>query len=258
MASLELNAQVTGQGQPLVVLHGLFGSARNWASIARRLADIRQVHGLDLRNHGDSPWAESMTYEDMAGDVAAYIERNDLAPCDVLGHSMGGKAAMVMASSRPQLVERLVVVDIAPVAYLGHDYRDYIAAMLSIDLDRVRRRADVEAELAPAIPDPALRAFLSQNLVGDQGKFHWRLNLAGIGRNLPAIVGFPDLASPFPRPVTFLAGERSDYVRPRDEAAIRALFPAATIVEIGQSGHWPHAEQPEQFLKLVRAALAEL
>ncbi len=252
---MELNAQITGEGSPLVVLHGLFGSARNWTSIARGLADIRQVHALDLRNHGASGWSDEMTYERMAEDVAAYIERRGLAPADLLGHSMGGKTAMVLALVYPELVERLIIVDIAPVDYQRDSFPTYVEAMQAIDLERVARRAEVDAQLAEAIPDASLRAFLLQNLVSQDGRFHWRLNLAGIGANLPAVTAFPRFDRSFDGPTTFLAGEQSDYIRPRDEGAIHRLFPQATIFEVGQAGHWPHAEQPKRFLALVRTAL---
>jgi pimeloyl-ACP methyl ester carboxylesterase len=258
MASVALDAQVTGEGSPLVILHGLFGSARNWASIARGLGDLRQVHALDLRNHGQSPWADSMTYAEMAEDVANYIERRGLAPCEILGHSMGGKVSMVLALNRPELVERLVVVDIAPVPYVRENYGDYIQAMRAVDLSHVERRAEVEAALATAIPDASLRSFLMLNLVNDQGRLRWRLNLAAIAANMPEIIGFPEFDQAFDGPTTFLAGELSNYIRPRDEAAIRRLFPAARLIEIGQSGHWPHADQPKPFLKLVRNALMGL
>ena len=254
MAAVNLNAQVIGEGEPLVILHGLFGSARNWGSIARGLADIRQVHALDLRNHGASPWDAVMTYEQMAEDVADYIERRGLAPSDVLGHSMGGKTAMLMALGHPELVNRLIIVDIAPVPYVRESYPDYLHAMQAVDLERAHRRADIDATLAPAIPDPTLRAFLMQNLVSEQGRFHWRINLAGIAANLAAIVAFPDSPGRFGGPTTFLAGERSNYIRPRDRDAIDRLFPQARMIEIGQAGHWPHAEQPERFLALVRNA----
>jgi pimeloyl-ACP methyl ester carboxylesterase len=127
--------------------------------------------------------------------------------------------------------------------------------MRCVDLERATRRANVDQALAPAVPDPALRAFLLQNLVSEQGRLHWRLNLADIGRNLTRLTDFPQVDGRFDGPTLFLAGERSDYIRPRDEAAIRRLFPQARIVEVGQSGHWPHAEQPERFLSLVRQAL---
>lgn len=253
--TVELASQIVGEGEPLVILHGLFGSARNWGGVSRGLADIRQVHALDLRNHGASPWSDQMSYERMAEDVAAYVEKRGLAPCALLGHSMGGKTAMLLALTRPELVERLIVVDIAPVGYIRESFPEYVAAMKKVDLAHTHRRADVDAELAPAIPDASLRAFLLQNLVSEHGRFHWRVNLDGIGPNLPAIIDFPPVKDGFGGPATFFAGERSDYIRPRDEATIHKLFPHAKLIEIGQSGHWPHAEQPERFLALVRQAL---
>jgi len=253
---MQLSSQITGEGPPLVILHGLFGSARNWGGICRALADIRQVHALDLRNHGSSPWSEEMSYEIMAEDVAEYIEARGLAPTDILGHSMGGKTAMQLALTRPELLEKLIVVDIAPVGYIRESFPEYVAAMKAVDLSRTTRRAEVDAQLVDAIPNDSLRAFLLQNLVSEHGRFHWRVNLDGIGPNLPGIIGWPEHHGGFSGPTTFLAGERSDYIRPRDEGAIRKLFPHVKLKEIGASGHWPHAEQPEAFLKFVREALS--
>ena len=256
MVAIQLQAQAIGDGPPLVILHGLFGSARNWATIARRLADIRQVHALDLRNHGASPWAEPMTYAAMAEDVAAYVAAKRLGPCDLLGHSMGGKAAMTLALTRPELVARLIVVDIAPVDYGRDGFTRYVRAMQAVDLATAVRRSDVDRTLAAAIPEASLRAFLLQNLVSEDGQLRWRINLAAIAAAMPAITGFPDTAACFPGPTTFLAGEHSDYLRPRDETAIRRLFPAVRLIEIGGSGHWPHADQPDRFVALVRQALS--
>ena len=257
MTPIALQAQISGSGSPLIILHGLFGSARNWGGIARGLADLRQSHALDSRNHGASPWSDEMSYPVMAGDVVAYILRHEFAPCDVLGHSMGGKTAMVLALSRPELVERLIIVDIPPAPTEDGDHARLIQAMLGLDLNRPLRRADADTELAPAIPDPTLRAFLLQNLITDHDRFRWRLNLAGIAANLPALTGFPELNGPFLGPTTFLAGERSDYIRPRHQSRIRQLFPNAQLVEIGDAGHWPHAERPERFLATARNALGE-
>lgn len=258
--AIPLHAQVVGDGEPLVILHGLFGSARNWGVIARRLAGLRQVHALDARNHGASPWAETMTYTEMAGDLAGYIEAHALAPCDILGHSMGGKTAMTLALTHPGLVRRLIVADIAPVRYVhgAQDaYGSYIEAMLGLDLAIIKRRSEADAALASSIPEPSLRAFLVQNLQDGGGGFHWRINLRGIEENLENLTDFPVAGGHFDGPTTFLTGELSNYVRPRDEPAIRRLFPAARMIEIGDAGHWPHAEQPERFLRLVTAALQE-
>ncbi|HIJ62473.1 MAG TPA: alpha/beta fold hydrolase [Rhodospirillaceae bacterium] len=255
MTTVELNALVTGEGDPLIILHGLFGSARNWNAIARQLADIRQVHALDLRNHGASPWHDDMGYERMAEDVADYMQRRGLMPADLLGHSMGGKTAMILALKRPELVERLIVVDIAPVSYTREIMPDYIRAMRRVDLAKAGSRAAVEAEIAPVITDPRLRAFLMQNLLIDHGRLSWRVNLAGIAADLPELIAFPAVHGSFDGPTLFLAGEHSDYIRPRDEPLIHRLFPASRLTEIGQSGHWPHADQTERFVELVRGFL---
>lgn len=257
MTALNLAAQIFGEGPPVVILHGLFGSQRNWGGIIRTLAADNEIHGLDLRNHGESPWSESMTYDDMAEDVAHYIETQDIAPCTLLGHSMGGKVGMRLALTRPELLSKLIVVDIAPVPYHNEHYSGYVEAMLALPLDRMTRRADADAALKAAIPDDMLRAFLLQNLVSDGGHFRWRINLSNIGANMPAIIGFPDSDESFAKPTTFLAGERSNYIRPRDEESILRLFPGAAVRTIADSGHWPHAEHPERFLGMVRPLLKD-
>ncbi len=167
-APLPLHCAEFGEGPPLLVLHGLFGSSANWRTLARRLAHQRRVLTLDLRNHGASPWAEEMSYPDLAADVAAFMHARGLACASLLGHSMGGKTAMVLALSRPRLVERLIVIDIAPVAY-AHSHRDYIEAMRSLDATALARRAQADAALSAAVPDAGVRAFLLQNLVQRDG-----------------------------------------------------------------------------------------
>lgn len=256
MAAFDLEEEVTGEGEPLLILHGLFGSGRNWGLIARKLADIRRVHALDLRNHGSSPWSSEMTYPVMAEDVALTMDALGIEAADILGHSMGGKAAMALALAHPEMVRRLIVVDIAPVSYKRDAYPGFIQAMRAARIDGATRRAEVEADLAPAVADPMLRSFLTQNLVRTETGFAWRLNLDALARTLDDIVGWPDLEGRFDGPVTVLVGEKSNYVRPRDEAAFRRLFPNAVFAEIGDAGHWAHAEQPERFVALVRKALA--
>jgi pimeloyl-ACP methyl ester carboxylesterase len=255
MDALDLAAQVIGDGPPLLILHGLFGSQRNWAGIARALSDQAEVHGLDMRNHGLSPWNAKMSYDDMAADVTRYIEDRALAGVRLLGHSMGGKVAMRLALLRPELVARLIVVDIAPVPYHNDHYSGFIAAMLQLPLDRLERRDEADRLLKPVIEDDILRAFLLQNLVRDGDHFRWRINLPGIDANMPALIGFPASDEVYPGPTTFLAGDRSNYIRPRDQEPIVTHFPTARLQEVADSGHWPHAEQPARFLALVRPLL---
>jgi len=243
-------------GPPVLILPGLLGSARNWTSIAKQLADTHGVFALDLRNHGRSPWAESMSFDEMADDVAAFIERHDLSPATVIGHSLGGKVAMRLALTRPDLVERLVVVDVAPVAY-EHSFAPYIDALRQVDLSEVSRRADAERELAAAIPDPGVRSFLLQNLIKTADGFAWRVNLDGLRANMADLMGFPaDPKAQYAGPTLFLSGGRSDYVEPGHRPLIERLFPQAEHAVIEDAGHWVHAERPTEFLAQLRQFLA--
>jgi esterase len=248
--SLRLATAEYGAGNPVAILHGLFGWGRNWATIARRLAARHRVVALDLRNHGDSPWGETMTYAEMAEDVRDTLGGR----AALIGHSMGGKAAMVAALGG-DWVERLVVVDIAPVDYPAPAAE--LEAMRDLDLATIARRSEADRLIAAKIPDPAERAFLLQNLVFGDGPPHWRLNLAGIEQAMPDILGFP--APPpdarYRGPALFIAGANSGYLRPEHEPAIRRLFPAAEFVRIPDAGHWVHAEQPEMFLAAVERFL---
>lgn len=254
---LRLAAIEYGAGPPVVILHGLFGSARNWGTIARRLAKSRRVVALDLRNHGGSPWAEAMSYGAMAADVGATLDGLGIARCSLIGHSMGGKVAMATALVHTAQVERLVVVDIAPVAY-GAAQLGYVRAMRTLDLGMVGRRADADAALAAAVPNAAERAFLLQNLVFDAAGARWQLNLPAIETAMADLAGFPDFApaAAYRGPALFVAGGRSDYVLPPQEPAIRRFFPNARIARIADAGHWLHAEQPDAFLALVEPFLA--
>jgi pimeloyl-ACP methyl ester carboxylesterase len=245
-----------GAGPPLAILHGLFGSGRNWASMAQRLAAHHRVVAIDLRNHGASPWAETMDYREMAEDVRATLQARGYDRFSLLGHSMGGKVAMTAALEHGAAVERLIVADIAPVAYTAH-HLGHVKAMRGLDLDNIERRSDADAALAPAIPDAAERAFLLQNLVLQDGQASWRLNLEAIEREMPRLVGFPAIEAgrTYDGPSLFVAGGRSDYLRPEHEPVIRRLFPNAEIANIENAGHWLHAEQPAAFLAVVEAFL---
>lgn len=237
---------------PLLIAHGLFGSGRNWGVIAKRLSSERTVIAVDMRNHGTSPWHDSHTYPEMAEDLAQVI-RAEGGPMAVLGHSMGGKAAMMLALLHPELVERLIVGDIAPVAY-DHDQSRYIAAMRGVDLSRVEKRSDAEAQLAGMVDDPTLPAFFTQSL--DLKERRWRLNLDALSDQMPHILGFPQIEATFDKPTLFLTGATSHYVQPAHRARIKALFPAARFAKIPGAGHWLHAEKPREFEAAVRAWLA--
>jgi pimeloyl-ACP methyl ester carboxylesterase len=239
---------------PLLIAHGLFGSARNWGVIAKRLSDRREVIAVDMRNHGASPWTQDHRYHDLAGDLAEVIAAHG-GRADILGHSMGGKAAMALALTRPDRVRRLVVADIAPVAYT-HSQSHLIAAMRGLDLATIARRSDADAALADRIVDPGVRAFLLQSLDLKASPPEWRLNLDTLEAEMTGIVGWPDdLTGRFDGPTLFLSGAASDYVRPGHRDRIKALFPAARFAKIPGAGHWLHAEKPRDFEAAVRAFL---
>ncbi len=237
----------------LVIAHGLYGSGRNWGVIARRLADRRNVVAVDMRNHGDSPRTASHSYPDMAADLAEVIEGLG-AKVDLLGHSMGGKAAMQLALTRPDLIRRLVVADIAPVAYT-HDQTRHVDAMAAVDLSQITTRADADAALSATVDDPALRAFFLQSLDMKSQPPRWKLNLPVLKAEMTKIVGWPGTEGQFDHPALFLTGANSIYVLPEHREAIRALFPKARFAKITGAGHWLHAEKPREFEETVRVFL---
>jgi esterase len=256
--SVELAHAAFGEtGTPILILHGLLGSARNWTSIAKQLADTRQVFALDLRNHARSPWADTMSFEEMAGDVAAFVERHDLSRPAVIGHSLGGKVAMRLALTRAGLVARLVVVDVAPVTY-AHTFGPFVEAMQEVDLATVRQRADADRQLERAIPDAAVRSFLLQNLVKTDAGYAWRVHLEAIAANMRELLGFPPLSEDavYRGPTLFVAGGNSRYLKPEHWPLIERLFPQAELAAIAGAGHWVHAERPAEFLDRVRAFLS--
>ncbi|MCW1934722.1 alpha/beta fold hydrolase [Pararhodobacter zhoushanensis] len=244
-----------GDLPPLLIVHGLFGSARNWGAIAKRMSNDREVIAVDMRNHAGSFWDDTHTYAAMAGDLAAAIEAEGHA-MDVVGHSMGGKAAMLLALTRPELVNRLVVADIAPVSY-GHSQNHLIAAMKALDLTGLDSRSEADTRLSADIDTPSVRAFLLQSLDLKAEPPCWRLNLDALERQMDLITGWPDLENPTPYegPVLFLSGGDSDYVQAEARPLIRALFPQARMAKLPGAGHWLHAEKPRDFEASLRVFL---
>jgi pimeloyl-ACP methyl ester carboxylesterase len=235
----------------LMLVHGLFGSGRNWGVIAKRLSDRFRVTTVDLRNHGDSPRRDTQGYDEMADDLAEVIAHLG-APTALMGHSMGGKAAMVLALTKPELISKLVVADIAPVRY-SHSQLPFIDAMRAVDLDKVTRRSEAEAQLAAQGVEPGLCSFFTQSL--DVGAKRWKLNLDALAAEMPKIMGFPEVSGTFDGPSLFLTGANSDYVRAEHRAPIKALFPGARFAKLKDAGHWLHAEQPRAFEAALRGFL---
>lgn len=252
---MELNYKTFGQGEPVVILHGLFGTLDNWQTLARQLAERHTVFIVDQRNHGRSPHDPEMNYEVMAEDLRHFLESHWVYNASVIGHSMGGKTAMQFALHHPDMLSKLVVVDIAPRTYPpGHN--QIFEALLSVDLARLSDREEAEALLLPRIPDEAIRRFLLKNLTRDRdGNFAWKINLPVIYRHYADILGPVHGNDPFEGPSLFIRGERSDYVPDADIPRIRQLFPAAHVETVRDAGHWVHADAPANFLKLLTGFL---
>ena len=245
-----------GDGPPLILLHGLFGAGQNWGGIRRALVSRYRVLTPDLRNHGASPHAAAMDYAAMAADIAETMDAAGVPRAAVLGHSMGGKVAMLLALVQPGRVERLIVADIAPVRYRPA-LRGYVEAMQAMPLRSGMTRKEADAHLAATIPEAGIRAFLLQSLRFETNPPAWRLGLAELAAAMPTI---EDFASPpgarYDGAVLVMAGERSDYIRPEHHAVFRALFPRAAFTTIPNAGHWVHAENPRAFLAALEPFLA--
>lgn len=254
LATILHRAETPTEAPPLVIAHGLYGSGRNWGVIARRLADVRDVVAVDMRNHGASPRAASQSYSDMAEDLAEVIASLG-GPVDLLGHSMGGKASMYLALTAGHLLRRLVVADIAPVAY-AHDQSQHARAMRKLDLTDLTTRGEADRRLAELVADPGLRAFFLQSLdLKAEGGPRWRLNLEVLEAEMPQIVGWPGTQGVFDHPTLFLTGAESSYVKPEYRDIIRALFPKARFAKLPGAGHWLHADRPREFEAAVRVFL---
>tara|TARA_R110002020_G_scaffold358559_5_gene570948 strand:+ start:7245 stop:8003 length:759 start_codon:yes stop_codon:yes gene_type:complete len=241
----------TAATPPLVIAHGLYGSGRNWGVLAKRLSDTRRVITPDMRNHGHSPFQPTQSYEDMADDLAELINHIG-GPVDLCGHSMGGKAAMVMALRHPELLRRLIVADIAPVPYT-HSQSHHIAAMRAVDLENLTRRSEAAEQLGAQGVEPALQSFFTQSL--DVAGKRWRLNLDVLEAEMDKIIGFPDVSGQFAGPTLFLTGADSTYVRREDRDHIKSLFPAARFAKLPGAGHWLHADKPREFEAALRTYL---
>ncbi|MFK7957731.1 MAG: alpha/beta fold hydrolase [Lysobacterales bacterium] len=254
---MDLNARQLGSpGHPHVLIaHGLFGSASNWQTIARQLESDFCLWLVDLRNHGNSPHSDDMTYPDMAQDLALFIDTHCAGRAALIGHSMGGKAAMAAALSYPDKVQSLMVMDSAPISHRSA-FEAYIEAMMSIDLYRLESRAQADNALSQVVPEAGVRAFLLQNLRSMDNAWTWRINLPVLAKSLPTLSAFPEFSGRFSGPVRFLRGGDSDYV-PMDVAEQYShLFPDASAQTINNAGHWLHAQQPERVTKAIQSFLA--
>ena len=233
---------------PVMIVHGLYGSGRNWGIIAKRLSDHFFVITVDLRNHGDSPWSDTHNYDVMADDLVEVINSLKIKP-NIIGHSMGGKVAMVLALKRPNLVKNLIIADIAPVKY-EHDQSQFIEAMQKVDLSKVEKRSDATLALSKYVEDKSLQNFFTQSL--DIKAKRWKLNLNVLRSEMSEILSFPKIESEFSGHSLFLKGEKSDYIKPEHRKLIKSLFTKARFATFKEAGHWLHAEKPREFESAAR------
>ena len=245
-----------GEGPPLVILHGLLGSSDNWLSIAKKLADNRRVFILDQRNHGRSFHHEEFNYEIMADDIHQFVAANGISKPDLIGHSMGGKVAMNYAVKFQQDLNKLVVVDIGPKAYPNH-HGHILEGLSAIDLSLIKTRNEADQQLSNWVPALEERQFLLKNLArNDSSHFEWKMNLEVIRREIDQVGKPLHAGSKSDATSLFIYGGNSNYVVPDDIADIKAVFPNASFKRIEGSGHWVHAEQPENFLEAVEIFLS--
>lgn len=241
-----------GEGKPLIILHGLFGSLDNWLSIAKELTDTYQIFLVDQRNHGMSPHSDEFNYSVMAEDLEEFIKEHNIDRPYILGHSMGGKTAMKFALQHGDMWEKLIVVDISPKAYPVH--HDIILEGLSaIDVDALKSRGEADKKLAEYVSDFGTRQFLLKNLNRKKsGGFEWKINLPVIKENIEIIGEGMEQQLAIEKDVLFIRGEKSDYIRNDDVILITQHFPNARLETVKNAGHWVHAEQPEALLDLVK------
>lgn len=250
---MQLHYHRSGQGRPLVILHGLFGTWENLGSSVRALAQEWEVIAPDLRNHGRSPHSEEHSYPAMAEDLRELLDELKLDSVSLLGHSMGGKVAMEFAIKNPERVDRLIVVDIAPVAYPAH-HSEIFTAINAIDLHHIKSRSEADTQLSRWVSEPGVRSFLLKNLYRDESGFKWRANFNTLESEYAKIASAP-VEGEFNKPTLFIKGASSNYLQSEYQPAVVSRFPQVKLRIINDAGHWPHAEKPETFMRVVRGFL---
>ena len=255
---MQLYSRILGEGPPVLILHGLFGMSDNWLTIARALVENGYcVHALDLRNHGQSPNSETHRYTDMSDDLEEYLNNNLIDVVHIIGHSMGGKLAMIFALLYPERLEKLVVVDIAPSAYSDITYyAEIVDTLIGIDMTAHREKGGIRKELTLRFGDQRLAMFLTKNVVWDdlEKRYIWKINLPILKKYLHHLQrGLGELAihAPCPVPTFFIKGDDSTYYGPDNEEDRLFFFPDSEVVGVAEAGHWVHSDQPRQFQEIV-------
>jgi esterase len=248
---MKLNFKTFGEGKPLLVLHGLFGSLDNWQTIGKKLAENHTVYLVDLRNHGKSPHSDTFSYEEMAADIAELIKDERLIKVSIIGHSMGGKTAMTFAVEFPHLLDKLIIVDIAPKKYKPH-HDEIINALYSLDLKTISSRREADEIMSNSISNDGTRLFLLKNLNREKkGGYSWKMNLDMLTNNIDSVIDLTDIPFPISLPTLFVRGGNSGYILDSDFERIETLFPNSEIETIENAGHWVHAEKPLELLELI-------
>ena len=252
---MQLNYKQFGNGTPLIILHGLFGSLDNWQTLAKQFAENFSVYIIDVRNHGKSPHTAEHDYVSIAEDLKEFMRQQSIEKSHFIGHSMGGKAVMQFSILYPEKVLKQVIVDIAPKKYgRGHD--DIFDAIFSLDLNTLQSRTEADEQLQKLIPDFGTRQFILKNLDrSDDGTYGWKFNLETLFREYENVRGGITSSKPIDIETLVIKGEKSGYVTAEDEATFKTLFPKTTIASVSNAGHWVHAENPKELLTLVNRFL---
>ncbi len=253
-----LHSKIIGKGQPFLIIHGLFGSSDNWKTLGKKFAEHYQVHLIDLRNHGRSFHSNEMGYSLMVKDLLNYIQHHQLLNPILLGHSMGGKTAMKLAIEHPEVLDKLLVADIAPKHYPPH-HQSIIKALLSVDFSKVSSRKEVDVILSHYISDSGIKQFILKNVYRtDNKELAFRMNVSVLSEHYKNLME-SNLSGQFDKPTLFLKGEKSLYIQTEDKENIKRLFPQTSFVTIMNAGHWLHAENPTDFynevMKFLRKGL---
>jgi len=243
---MELNFRSFGQGEPLIILHGVFGSSDNWQTIGKALSQHHKIYLVDQRNHGLSPHSDAFDYSLLADDLLSFMMTHDIERAHIIGHSMGGKTAMTFAARYPEKVLKLLIVDIAPKYYPPH-HASIFKAFRSLPLDKISSRKEADNLLSATLKDYGIRQFILKNLTRQENTFKWKLNLDAIEKNAENIGASLDAEDWFNGHVLFVAGSKSDYIQADDDDIIHKHFPNAKLIRIDGAGHWVHAEQPRIF-----------
>lgn len=252
---MKLNYKKLGEGKPLIILHGLFGSADNWFGISKELKEDFTLYLIDQRNHGDSPHADAWNYEVMGEDLKELMEDENIAKAYFMGHSMGGKTAMNFALAYPEKVEKLIVADIAPRYYPVH-HQEILKGLNSLDLSKINSRKEADDQLAAYVPNVGERQFLLKSLTRESGGFTWKINLRVITDNINNVGEALRPGKSFEGPTLFLSGAKSTYIQESDLLDMKEFFPNYAIEFIAEAGHWLHAEQPEAVTKEIKKFLS--